>query len=350
MTKQKRFQVQKITNDHVPEDAPFPRIISEKRHGICVVPKFGEKEILGRSLKKIKNIQFQEHFKLVLDYCNENKILLQAEAHINGAVSDDMVSFLNTIDLNENSKARIKSLETRKKKGKLVFPIEKYLSFPIEMKLYVFDCLEYDEKGWRIDKTFLERYNKILEVCDKLPQYLMPIPQAVIETQEEEDELYNEVISKDGEGLVIRYDKPYKMGRTTPKELIAYKRVPEPEFDGMIIRVNQATEVDPNAEKTKDEMGYSKTSKKKDDRIYIEQAKDFQVQMKNEKTGEIMDFGVSMKGFDHEERKKVWMNKEKYVGRWLKFESKDYKWKGVPKSAKFIDWREDLDGTDVMEK
>lgn len=334
--KDKPFKPQLITNDPIPEDAPFPRIVSEKRHGICVIVHPDYDVILGRSLKPIKNIQFQERFKPVLSFCKEKNYVLHAEAHIEGCISDDMTHFLNTIDLNNISKKSKEEIKKNIEIGKYHLKEEDYYILPEEMKLYAFDCVNLES----LEQNYVSRIVVYLPEFKKFDELVELIPQITIQTQEEEDRYYEEVMKKGGEGLVIRYNKPYKFGRTSPKDLIAYKRLPINTFDGKIIAINQATEVNPEAEKTINELGYSVTSKKKDDRVLIEQAKDFQVEMTTEK-GETIDFGVSMKGFNHDDRKEVWKNPQDYVGRWIEFESKEYKGIGRPKSAKFIRFRDD---------
>jgi len=339
MKENKPLKPQLITNDPIPEDAPFPRLMSEKRHGICVIVHPDYDLILGRSLKPIKNIQFQERFKPVLDFCKEQKIMIQGEAHIEGCISDDMTHFLNTIDLNKMSKKSKEEIKKNIEKGKYHLKEEEYYSLPQEMKIYIFDTFNFGIQDGNIE-PYLSRIDRCHLFTITFPHLLRVIPQIKIYSKLEEDEYFEEIMKKGGEGLVIRYNKPYKFGRTSPKELIAYKRLPVNTFDAKIIAINQATEVNPEAEKKTNELGYSVTSKKKNDRIPIEQAKDFQVEMTTER-GETIDFGVSMKGFNHEDRKEVWKNPQDYVGRWIEFESKEYKGIGRPKSAKFIRFRND---------
>lgn len=335
---QKRFLPQLITNDPIPEDAPFPRYLTVKRHGICIIIHPEYDVILGRSLKVIKNKQFQERFKPLLDYVKEQNVIIQGEAHMNGVVSDDMVHFLNTIDLTKQSKTSLKHIQKNILKGKFILPEEKYLSFPEEIKIYVFDYLDLDN----LEKTYLERISDAEHLKFSKTRELIEILKPIsITNREEEDEYYNMAMQGGFEGLVIRYDKPYKFGRTSPKELIAYKRIPVPTFDGKIIGINQATIVDPDAEKKTNELGYSVTSKKKDDRIPIEQAKDFQVEFIPEGKTEPVNFGVSMAGFNHEERKEVWKNQQDYIGRMIEFKCKEYKGIDKPKSAVFIRFRDD---------
>lgn len=363
--KTKPFKPMLITNDPITDDLPFPRLFSGKRHGMCAVivndkfqkealknkyPKFEEKDfipqITGRSMLPISNIQFQEKFKSILEHCNQDNILLQGEIHMNGAISDDMVHFLNTIDLNDMSKTSLAHIDKNIAKGKFLLPKEKYMSFPDEIKIHVFDMVRMNDEGTEFDKeeTYVSRYNRLIELCKKFPELLVAIPQHSVGTQKEEDVLFDHYMGLGYEGGVVRYDKGYKLGRSTPKEVLIYKRFPhQPLLDAKIIKINQAEEVNPDAPKTKDGLGNSVTSKKKEDRIPIEKARNFQVEMENEKTGKMMNFGCNMKSFTDEDKVEVWNNPEKYIGRWLSFECKQYSWVGRPKSASFMGFRKDKD-------
>ena len=333
----KEFKPQLITNDPIPEDLPFPRYISLKRHGICIIVHPHYDLILGRSLKPIVNKQFQERFKPILDWSKRNNILLQGEAHIDGCVSDDMVHFLNTIDLNNMSKKSIEEIEKNCKIGKFHLPKEKYYILPEELKIYLFDSLDFNN----LNELYLDRWNRLLPLAQQFSETIEVIEQHEINDSNTEETFFNRAIELGYEGLVIRYNKPYKFGRSTSKEQLIYKKLPEPTFDGVIIEINQATIVDPNAEKKMNELGYSVTSKKKGDRILIDKAKDFQVEMIPEGKTEAINFGVSMAGFDDEARKEVWTNQEKYLGRMIEFKSKAYNGIGRPKSAVFIRFRDD---------
>lgn len=341
----KKFKPQLITNDPMPEEIPFPVYVSMKRHGICVIIHPEHWEVLGRSLKPIKNKQFQARFKGLVLFCRKHNVLLHGEAHIDGCISDDMVHFLNTIDLDEIKKTSLDHIEENVKIGKFKHPKEFYLSLPEELKIYFFDCIDM---SYGLDYPYLSRYKYLQgflqqfnDVMGEQESYVEFIEQNLLVSKEEIDEMHEKHLAEGHEGSVIRYDKPYKFNRSRPKEFLIYKMLPQPTSDGRIIRVNQASVVDPNAEKKINELGHSVTSKKKDDRIPIEQAKDFQVEMTPEGKTESIDFGVGLNTFDTEDRVLMWKNPEKYIGRMIEFKHKEYNGIGAPKNAQFLRFRED---------
>lgn len=386
MTKNdKEFKTQLIVNDKVPEDRPFPSLESYKLHGVATIVNPIFEKIMGRSNIAIVNIQFQEHFKPVLDLCKKHKVIIHSEAHINKCESNDMIKWMNCIDLNKISKKSLEDLDEGIAEGKYLLPREKYLSFPKEMRLNAFDFLT--ETCYKNETIYLDRLKNLIMFIKENPilkNYINIMEQFKINSLEESNLFYKKALDSGHEGTVIRYDKPYKYGRSTSKEMLIFKRVPAPEFDAKIKEVRQAKELISKREDfiarfkkeneysnemeslsnekikilyedrfgkliTKNNLGRSVTSKKDEDRVKIDKAKDFLVEMINEKTGETIEFGCSLKGFDDQMKENLWMNKEQYVGKWLKFECKGYKWIGCPLSAKFIGWRPDRDGMELNE-
>ena len=107
-------------------------------------------------------------------------------------------------------------------------------------------------------------------------------------------------------------------------------------WDAEIVGIKQATEVDPDAEKTINELGYSKTSRKKDDRVLIDKAGAFMVSWEGK------DLLVSLKMTDAK-KEEVWVNRDKYIGKWIEFEGMTVGAKNVPRFPVFKRFREDKD-------
>lgn len=354
-----KFKPQLITNDKPNlDEIEYPVYTSKKHHGIRILIHPKHDKILGRSMKPIPNIQFQEKFYSLLQWCKKRNTIIEGEAHIDEAISDDMVHFLNTIDLTKMSKTSKDHIEKNIKSGKFSLPEEAYYYLPESLNIYVFDMLMFDSNDVLVEVNFRERHiNATNILCDFKSVEI--IDQHLFENKQQVMQYYEYVIHKNDEGVVLRYDKPYKFNRSTLKEGLIYKLIPTPTFDARIVKINQATVVREGAEKKTNELGRSVTSKKKDDRIPIEQAKDFQVEMRimepihgnkfrvieaddpRKIPTVIISFGVSMKGFDHEQRKEVWNNQEKYLGRMIEFQCKEYRGIGMPKSAVFIRFRDD---------
>ena len=88
---------------------------------------------------------------------------------------------------------------------------------------------------------------------------------------------------------------------------LIYKIKPFRTFDGQIIKVTQATKVDPKAKKKINELGYSVKSKKKGDRILTDMTRDFVVKYKN------TTVDVSTSSLPHNERKRLWKIKNELI-------------------------------------
>lgn len=105
-------------------------------------------------------------------------------------------------------------------------------------------------------------------------------------------------------------------------------------FDARIIDVVQSTQVDPEAEKKVNELGRSVTSRKKDDRVFIEKAAAFLVKYGNH------EVKVSLAMTD-EEKKSVWCNKDDYIGKMIEYKGMLIGSKDVPRHPVFVRFRDD---------
>jgi len=128
---------------------------------------------------------------------------------------------------------------------------------------------------------------------------------------------YDSSIRNGGEGLVLmRQDSLYKTGRLTLNSAQGFKiKDSNKEYEGVILSVEEGTEAREGAEKTINELGRSKTSQLKEDRIPSGMAKGFKVKMDdgNELT-------VALNGFDHKDRKTLMQNHGNFlIGERIKF-------------------------------
>ena len=135
------------------------------------------------------------------------------------------------------------------------------------------------------------------------------------------------------EGLVVmRKDCVYKQGRHSATYKDTFKLKDDNlEFDGVILSVEEGTQAKEGTEKTINELGRSRTSQLKEDREPSGIAKGFKVRMEdgNELT-------VSLKGYDHPDRRKLLITAEEYVGKWIRFTGMaPVKEGGCPRHAHF---------------
>tara|TARA_R110000772_G_scaffold89737_4_gene185750 strand:+ start:1381 stop:2493 length:1113 start_codon:yes stop_codon:yes gene_type:complete len=159
------------------------------------------------------------------------------------------------------------------------------------------------------------------------------IDQLRFDTHEEIAGFYDRALSLGEEGIVIaNRDSVYKFGRHTMNSGNIFKlKEDKLEFDGTIIGVEEATEAREGSEKTVNELGRSKTSQLKEDRIPSGIAKGFLVMMEDGR-----EFTVSLNGYNEIEKRELLVNKEKYLGEWIRFTGMaPVKHGGMPRQARF---------------
>tara|TARA_R110000851_G_scaffold14323_4_gene48545 strand:- start:4243 stop:4683 length:441 start_codon:yes stop_codon:yes gene_type:complete len=139
------------------------------------------------------------------------------------------------------------------------------------------------------------------------------------------------------EGLVLTHkDHIYKYGRSTLKSGTIFKmKEDKEEYDGIVLDVEESTIVKEGVEKTVNELGRSKTSKKKGDRLPSGMAKGLVVEFEGKGT-----FCVGLNGFDHDARKELLENKKDYIGRHFKYTGMQAV-KDFPRHAFFDTWRDE---------
>jgi hypothetical protein len=203
-----------------------------------------------------------------------------------------------------------------------------------ELKLYAFnlvDKLKLSEPKFERNenlKDLLFMYNnKSLEI------HLMYIDQNTFTTHQQIQAFYDWAVENNEEGIVaIRKDAAYKCGRHTMNSGNVFKlKEDKLEFDGTIIAVEEATEAREGSEKTINELGRSKTSQLKEDRVPSGIAKGFLVMMEDGR-----EFTVSLNGYNEVEKRELLVNKDKYLGEWIRFTGMaPVKHGGMPRQARF---------------
>ena len=296
----KTFKPLKGANDSVDINAlKYPLLGSAKRDGVRLIFKHGE--LLSSHLKPVPNIQLHRRFAEIADYSKHRNVILDGE------IFDEDISFYDTVSI-------FRSQDKECSPGLL---------------FHCFDAVFNEE----FNKPFIERYEDYLTI--KLPCFYA-VKQIGLNNAEEAKILFDDVMKLGRrDGIILRSANGiYKFGRATNKENIIFKVKPYVTLDGRIISVCQATEVNPNAEKTTNEMGYSVTSKKKADRILIERASAFVVMYKGK------ELKVSLAMTDEEETE-VWKNQKKYLGRWIEYKGMLEGSKDVPKHCIRLRFRDD---------
>lgn len=308
----------------------YSLLASEKLDGIRSI--FFKGDMITRSLKEFPNKQIKDKFEEIRKYSEKNDIILDGECYAPNVPFGMISSCCMTEDWYE--KKSVKAWEKLQLEHHLKISREEVL---FRMSYYIFDTLKDDPQSPFIDRLkrafIISNDIRLISLIKYVPHYTVSSPEKVIE-------LFEKSIDKGLEGLILRNPSGiYKWDRATLNQNIIYKVKPWETLDAQIIEVVQSTKVNPDAEKKINEKGYSVTSKKKDDRILIDKAEAFIVKYEG------MDLEVPLANMKAEDEKEIWLNREKYIGRWIeyKFMKVGMKEGGLPRIPGFVRFREDKD-------
>lgn len=310
--------------DHL-ETIQYPKIFSYKLDGIRMIshPELG---MVSRRLKQIPNRQLREKFKHILDWCKNTNHILDGEIYSHYRTFQEITRACMTKDFTDPFTVK-KLMKEMDMKHDIQYNL--YVSELLkDMEFHCFDALSVMDK----DESFNVRYQRIPSLGG-----LIKVEQSIVNNADEVMERFDIALQDDYEGLMLRDpDSQYKFGRSTLKEEIILKVKPFETFDSEIIGVVQATKVDPNAEKTINELGRSVTSKKKGDRIPIEMAADFEVMFREHKVKPQI-------ALPEIERVEIWKNKDDYIGKIIEWKGLMVGAKDKPRHPTFVRFREDCD-------
>lgn len=296
------------------EEIKYPIMASYKLDGIRCI--FYKGEMLSRSLKPIVNKQLRNKFEPIRAWTEKTGNVLDGEIYSPELTFQEITRCVMTQDFT--------SEKSIKKLGGIY-------TIPDSVKFYCFDALY----GGRPEYCFRDRYKMIIEISGEI-EHLIPVVHDWVFSAEDVELMFDKALREGYEGLILRNGQSdYKFGRGTIKEGIIYKVKPFRTFDGKIIDVLQGTEVNPNAEKKVNELGHSVTSKKKDNRIPVDMAKDFVVKYQGQK------LKVSLSSMTHAERKSVWKYRTKLISEMIEYKGMLIGSKDVPRHPVFVRYRKD---------
>lgn len=323
--KNKLFTPLLCPNDEIDLNSlSYPLLISTKLDGCRLLFKQGE--IVTRSLKSLPNKQLNEKFEPLRKYSEEANLILDGEVFAPGVPFQFIVSCFMTEDYNDK-----KSI---KKWTELCQEYDYFISRQEvfdKLKFYCFDCLITGKE----DKSFDWRYTDASKSCDNFPELSVHLSHIKVNNSQEVQSYFERVLKEGYEGLILRNPKsPYKYGRCTVKEGIAYKLKPWVTIDSKIIGFVQATQVNKEAEKTINELGRSRTSKKQEDRHIIDKAQAFVVDF----NGKELSVPIAM---TDEKKEYIWKHQKEYLGKYVEYKYMNVGMKDLPRIPKFIRLRED---------
>jgi DNA ligase-1 len=289
-----------------------PMMASYKLDGMRCIFKNGE--MLSRQFKPILNKQLNERFEPLKKLSLEYHEIYDGELYSHEIDFQGIMHYCRTEDLGDE-------------------PLPESINF------YCFDCLSGELFELAKNESARCRYELIEEMKEMDIPHFVALEQRIVSTPEETKKMFEEAISKGFEGLILKNPmSTYKFGRISVPSGDGYKFKPYQTFDGRIVGVEQATEVDPTVERKVGELGYHKTSRKKGDRIPIEKASAFRVRYEDR------EVKVSLAMTD-EEKEKIWREKDSYTGKYIEYKGMLVGAKDLPRHPVFIRFREDKDGS-----
>lgn len=323
--KEKAFSPLLCPNDEIEiNQLSYPLLISTKMDGCRLLFKQGE--IVTRSLKPLPNIQLNQKFEPLRKFSEEDKLILDGEVFAPGIPFQFIVSCFMTEDY--DAKQSIKKWTELCQEHDYFISRQEVFD---KLKFYCFDCLTENLK----DTPFNARLGNAENACKSFPELAVAVEHWAVYSAEEVSQVFDQVILKGYEGLILRNPKaPYKFGRARVSENIAYKLKPWATVDSKIIGIVQATVVNEDAEKTVNELGYSRTSKRQEDRHTIDKAQAFVVDF----NGKELSVPIAM---PDEKKVYIFKHQEEFVGKFLEYKFMTVGMKDLPRIPKMIRLRED---------
>lgn len=198
----------------------------------------------------------------------------------------------------------------------------------------IFDYIKTD-----LNEKYIDRINNLNKLSINYNQkYIKFVTGKIIYSLQELISYESEVLNLGYEGIIIRsINGPYKCGRSTLKEgyLLKFKRFSDDEakiVDFIEYKTN-------NNKKELDVFGHIKKSSKESGRIPANMLGKFILETSDGKR-----FGCGS-GFTTKQRKEIWLNKEFYIGQYVKYKYFKVGTKNLPRHPVFLGFRhiDDLD-------
>lgn len=299
-------------------------------------------EVLSRELKSPGSKLVIERFKTIAEKFKELNILVEGEFYMHDLKFNSIFRFFSKSDVTcPNYKLQLQK-ELQKSPEKFfkqyeTTDIDFLTTFHDDLKLHIFDCIILDRPeitGW--EERMITLHNRMSSSGLKNEKHLEISKVFQFENNANLFDFYQKSLEDGYEGLVlVHYNHSYKFGRNTLNQGTLLKMKDDAlEYDGIILNVMEGTSIKEGIETTVDNLGYSETSKRKDDRELSGLAKGFLVSFEDK--GE---FIVGLNGFDNEAKRELLLNKESYIGRHFKYTGmkpvRDF-----PRHAFFSNWRD----------
>jgi DNA ligase-1 len=193
-----------------------------------------------------------------------------------------------------------------------------------DIMFYAFDVM---------DKVlpYSDRYNRLLGMT--LPSYIKVLPQTILNSQDDLDRFYADQLELGYEGAILRNGSAlYKEGRATAKSQDMLKFKPFLDSDGIVVDVFEA--MTNNNPTFTNELGRTARSTHAENLVGNGMAGGFVIQMGTKV------FNISAGKLNHDQRREVLLNKDKYIGKMCTFRHLPIGEKDVPRHGRFYRWKD----------
>lgn len=297
----------------------------------CVSDKFdgGRVEImytgavLGRSLKPVTSLHIQrmaKDFALLL----QHQGVIEAEFYSPNMTFAEIMHFFRCADVTSVKEVtKLTKLWTKTggdPANGWTFPgrdVEWLTTWHPCLKFYIFDHLI----SVADTRTKSERYDDLVDVIGMgwgkdVFDIAYLIPQIHYSHIDAVYQAYDQALMNGCEGLVMIHKyAQYKCGRITYKSGEALKLKEDSlEYDGVVLYIEEGTVAREGSTKTVNELGRSKTSQLKEDRVPSGIAKGLRVLLEDEQT-----MSVSLNDYNHAERRELLNNPSQLQGKTIRF-------------------------------
>ena len=202
---------------------------------------------------------------------------------------------------------------------------------------FKFEIFDYVSSS--LDDAFLFRYKKLEDLISSLPKFCSLVKHVVLQDAASLERFEEEVVLQGHEGIMTRKPGgPYKCGRATFKsqDLIKIKRFKDSEAEiiGFEEKMHNANEAEI------DELGHTKRSSSKDGLVPANTLGTLLVRDIHTN----LSFGIGTgKGLNDDLKKKIWTNKDTYLGKIVSYRYQEVGTKDLPRIPSFQGFRDKRD-------
>lgn len=199
-----------------------------------------------------------------------------------------------------------------------------------DFSYHVFDYISSSDK-----EPFKQRFEKLCQL--KLPSYCKVVDHLMVDSAADLLKYEATALASSYEGVMVRsLTSPYKNGRSTLREGFLLKLKQFSDSEAQILAFEE--KMHNNNEATVDELGHTKRSTHKENMIPADTLGAFVVRDIHSN----MEFRVAT-GLDDVLRKQIWLNRDQYLNKLIKYKYQPSGMKDLPRFPVFIGFRDDRD-------